>query len=110
MIAKTEEEIKNLRRAGAALGEILKEVSLLIHPGVSAAELDEAAQKGIEARGCVSAFYGYKQEGSAYPFPAKLCVTLNDEVVHGIPTEETNFKRGRYCDARPWALLQWLLC
>ncbi len=94
MIAKTSEEIENLRTAGRKLAEVLKEVSLLVRPDVSAAELDRAAQKGIEARGCVSAFYGYKQEGSAYPFPATLCVTINDEVVHGIPTEQKILKEG----------------
>lgn len=94
MIAKTEEEIKNLRMAGRMLTEVLGEVIALVRPGVSAAELDRAAQKGIEARSCISAFYGYKQDGSVYPFPATLCVTINDEVVHGIPTEEKILKEG----------------
>lgn len=94
MIAKTREEIEGLRTAGRHLSEVLREVAALVSPGVSAATLDLAAQKSIEKRGAVSAFFGYKPTDAAYPYPATLCVCINDEVVHGIPTEDKVLKEG----------------
>ncbi|MBC7836879.1 type I methionyl aminopeptidase [Acetobacteraceae bacterium] len=94
MIAKTKEEIENLRTSGRMLAEVLKEVALLVKPGVTTATLDLAAQAGIESRGCKSAFFGYTPEGAPHPYPATLCVTVNDEVVHGIPSESRLLKEG----------------
>jgi methionyl aminopeptidase len=86
MIAKTEDEIKNLRKAGKILAGVLADVAKLVKPGVSTAELDLAAEHAIRARGALPAFLGYKPDGAAYPYPATLCVAINDEVVHGIPS------------------------
>ena len=94
MIAKTEEQIQHLRTAGKALAEVLREIATLVAPGVSTAELDLAAQKAIEAHGAVSAFFGYKPEGAKTAFPATLCVSINEEVVHGIPSETRILKEG----------------
>jgi methionyl aminopeptidase len=94
MIVKTEEELINLRASGKALAEVLREISKLVKPGVTAASLDLAAEDEIRKRGCVPAFLGYKPDGAAFPYPATLCVTLNDEVVHGIPTEDTILQEG----------------
>ncbi len=88
MIAKTEEEIKNLRVAGQILAGVLDDLQKLAKDGVSAAELDLAAEHAIRARGGVPAFLGYKPEGQEHPYPATLCVSLNDEVVHGLPHAE----------------------
>ncbi len=94
MIAKTPEDFENLRMAGKMLGEVLKELSLLVKPGVTGAALDLAAEEGIRSRGCKPAFLGYKPSGASYPFPATLCLSINDEVVHGIPTEDKVLKEG----------------
>jgi methionyl aminopeptidase len=94
MIAKTQEEIQNLRTAGKILAQALREVSRLVKPSVSTAALDLAAEKYIRDNGCVPAFLNYSQEGSAYPFPAALCVSIDDEVVHGIPREDRIIKKG----------------
>src|SRR6202142_4136229 len=94
MIAKTEEEIKNLRTAGTILAGVLADVAKLVKPGVSTAELDLAAEHTIRARGALPAFLGYKPEGAAYPYPATLCVAINDEVVHGIPSVTKILKEG----------------
>ncbi len=88
MIAKTSQEIAGLRAAGKALAHCLRETARLVKPGVTTAALDLAAEKLIRAAGAVPAFLNYKQEGSLYPFPAALCVSINEEVVHGIPSEE----------------------
>lgn len=83
-----------MRAAGKLLSEALKETAKLVRPGVTTAELDLAAEKFIRDRGATPAFLNYKQEGSAYPFPAVLCVSIDDEVVHGIPSEDRVIKEG----------------
>lgn len=93
MIAKTVEEIANLRISGRILAEVLKETAALVQPGVTTAQLDIAADEGIRRRGGVPAFLNYKG-GSSYPFPAALCVSVNDQVVHGIPSEEKVLQEG----------------
>lgn len=94
MIAKTQDEIHNLRAAGKILAEVLRELEKMVKPGISTAELDLAAEKLIRERGAVPAFLGYKPDGASYPFPATLCVGVNDEVVHGIPSEEKILNEG----------------
>ncbi len=87
MIVKTTEEIENLRKSGKILADALRLVATMVKPGVTTAALDLAAEKYIRDQGGEPAFLNYSQEGSAYPFPAALCVSINDEVVHGIPSE-----------------------
>lgn len=87
MIAKTEHEIETLRTAGRFLAEVLGELSQMVEPGITTASLDLAAEKAIRSRGCVPAFLGYRPEGAEVPFPAVLCISINEEIVHGIPLE-----------------------
>ncbi len=94
MIAKTKSEIENLRKAGELLSEVLHAVAAITKPGVSTAELDIAAEKMIRERGCVPAFLNYDPGDAAYPYPAALCVSIDDEVVHGIPSEKRIIKNG----------------
>lgn len=94
MIAKTTEEINGVRAAGKALAEVLSDLERMVAPGVTAAELDLKAEEEIRRRGAVPAFLGYRQDDSVYPFPATLCVSINDEVVHGIPTEDKVLQEG----------------
>ncbi|OGC86795.1 type I methionyl aminopeptidase [Candidatus Adlerbacteria bacterium RIFCSPLOWO2_01_FULL_54_21b] len=88
MIATTEEEIKALRSAGKILAGVLADVEVLATDAVSTAELDLAAEHSIRARGAVPSFLNYQPDGASYPYPAALCVSINDEVVHGIPNEK----------------------
>jgi methionyl aminopeptidase len=85
---KTEKEIEILREGGKRLATILQEVASLVAPGVSTDFLNTKAQEFIEAGGDKSAFLNYQPKGAARPFPASLCVSINDEVVHGIPNEK----------------------
>lgn len=84
---KTKEEIEILREGGRRLAVVLKKVGEAVKPGISTAELDELAHKLITDGGDTSAFLNYKPEGARRPYPASLCVSINDEVVHGIPNE-----------------------
>lgn len=94
MIAKSTEDIENLRKAGKILAAALQHVATLVRPGVSTAALDLAAEKYIRDAGALPAFLNYMPEGASSAFPAVLCVSINDEVVHGIPSEERIIAQG----------------
>lgn len=85
MIATKQEEIQNLRKAGKILASALRELEDMIRPGVSTAELDMAAEQHIVREGARPSFLRYQPEGASSPYPAALCVSINDAVVHGIP-------------------------
>ena len=85
---KTKEDIKNLRIGGQKLASIVEETALNIKPGISTQELDKIAGKLIELHGGRSSFLNYTPVGADRPYPANICVSVNNEIVHGIPTEE----------------------
>lgn len=85
IIIKTKEEIEILREGGKRLASVLFKVRDMVAPGVSTKELDDYAFKLIQELGDIPAFLNYQPEGATTPFPASLCVSVNDEVVHGIP-------------------------
>ncbi|MCF7833685.1 MAG: type I methionyl aminopeptidase [Candidatus Pacebacteria bacterium] len=94
IIIKTSEEIKRLREGGKRLSEVLHKVKEKVAPGVTAKELDDYAFQLIKEMGDRPAFLNYKPSGAKKPFPASLCVSVNSEVVHGIPKNETVLKEG----------------
>ncbi len=88
MIAKTETQKTQLVEAGRRLGVVLESLASLVAPGVSTATLEKESVRLITEGGDVPAFLDYTPEGAKRPYPASLCVSVNDEVVHGIPNEE----------------------
>lgn len=84
---KTPEEIEIMREGGKRHAFILKKLSAMVAPGVSTKELDDEAARLIAEGGDTAAFLGYKPYGAKRPYPASLCVSVNDAVVHGIPNE-----------------------
>jgi methionyl aminopeptidase len=76
---KTPEQIALMRRAGIVVGETLQLVRASVRPGLTTGELDALAEDHIRSRGATPSFKGY------HGFPGSLCVSVNDEVVHGIP-------------------------
>ena len=70
------------------MAEVVEQVKVAVRPGVSARELDTIAEKAIREGGDEPAFLGYTPSDAPRPFPATLCVSVNDEVVHGIPNEK----------------------
>ena len=94
IIIKTPEEIKILREGGRRLATVLYKVRDMVAPGVSTYELDKYAEKLIRDMGDKPAFLNYRPEGTRIPFPATLCVSVNDEVVHGIPSKKRILKEG----------------
>ena len=94
IIIKTKEEIEILREGGKHLATVLYKVKDMVAPGVSTKDLDLYAEKIIRELGDVPAFLNYRPTGARTPFPASLCVSVNDEVVHGIPNKKRILKEG----------------
>jgi methionyl aminopeptidase len=84
---KSRKEIEKMRVAGRIVAEVLALVESELRPGVSTAHLDRLAERHIRSAGAVPSFKGYGHRSN--PFPASLCISLDDEVVHGIPGERT---------------------
>jgi methionyl aminopeptidase len=91
---KTQDEIATLREAGKLHARILDDLAKMVKPGVSTKELDDYARKETEAAGDTPAFLNYRPEGASRPFPASVCISINDEVVHGIPSADRILKEG----------------
>lgn len=84
---KSKEEIEILKEGGRIHAAILDELKGLVAPGVSTLILEEEALRLINQHGVKAAFLGYTPAGAKRPYPAALCVSINDEIVHGIPNE-----------------------
>lgn len=85
---KTKEEIEVLREGGKRLAHILEQVAREVRPGVTTSELDELGHRLMVSAGDTPAFLNYTPSGSKRPYPASLCICVNDEIVHGIPNED----------------------
>jgi methionyl aminopeptidase len=94
VLLKTEEDIKILKEAGRRLSRILSEIKKAVKPGVSAKFLDDLAFKLAKEKGDTPAFLCYKADKSSKPYPSSLCVSINDEIVHGLPISEKVLKEG----------------
>jgi methionyl aminopeptidase len=81
-------EIEKMRRAGRVVAEVLAGMRQWVAPGVTTAELNERAEEVIRRHDAIPSFKGYPP-GSAHPFPAAICASINDELVHGIPGPRT---------------------
>jgi methionyl aminopeptidase len=84
---KTEKEIESLRKGGMILARILDELSLLVAPGVSTEYLNDEALEKMERYSVKPVLLGYHPEFASRPYPAAICTSINDVVVHGIPNE-----------------------
>jgi methionyl aminopeptidase len=86
---KSRAEIERMRRAGRVVAEVLDKIEAELRPGVSTADLDEMAEAHILASGAVPSFKGYPGINPKRPFPASVCISIDDEIVHGIPGQRT---------------------
>jgi methionyl aminopeptidase len=80
IVCRSSEELKRMREAGRLVGEVLTELAAQVAPGVTTADLDELAERRIRRAGAVPAFKGY------HGYPATICASVNEEVIHGIPS------------------------
>lgn len=88
IIRKSPEELQKMRRSGRILAETIDEVLEAVAPGVTTADLNAVAERRIRAEGAVPSFLGYKG------FTASICASLNDEIVHGIPSRKRVLAEG----------------
>lgn len=94
MTIRTARERDILRTCGATLAAITKELVSSVRPGMTTIELDRIAEKRIWEAGGSAVFKGYRTEPKDPPYPACICVSINHEVVHGIPREERILRDG----------------
>ena len=80
IVCRSAAELKRLRAANQLVGQVLQLLRKAVVPGVTTAELDAIAEREIRAGGAVPAFKGYKG------YPATICASVNEQVVHGIPS------------------------
>jgi len=85
---KSDKEIELMQEAGKVLAKVLKELENYIKPGISTLEIDKKCYELIKGYGCKPSFLNYNG------FPASICVSVNNEVVHGIPDKEHILKEG----------------
>jgi methionyl aminopeptidase len=90
---KTEDEIELMRRANQLVGKTLGELAKHIKPGVTTLQLDKIAEEFIRDNGAVPTFKGFPNPYGG-PFPASICTSVNDAVVHGVPNEQTVLQDG----------------
>ena len=91
---KSPQEVEIMRTANRIVSEILAELREVIRPGISTGEIDRISSDWIKKKGVRSAFKGYQMRNGTVPFPATICISLNDEVVHGIPSAQRILKEG----------------
>ena len=87
---KTPAELQKMREAGRVNAEILAATRELLQPGVTTADLNAAAEEVLRKHGCTSPFKGYGHP----PFPASVTISINDELVHGIPNKKRKLREG----------------
>jgi methionyl aminopeptidase len=80
IICRSTAELEKMREAGRLVGEVLTDLTARVAPGVTTAELDEIAEERIRQAGAIPAFKGY------HGYPATICASINEEVIHGIPS------------------------
>lgn len=85
---KSEKEIELMRESGQILAHVLEELSAYVQPGRSTLEVDKKCHEIIKGYGCIPSFLNYNG------FPASICISVNDEVVHGIPAKDRIIKDG----------------
>jgi len=93
---KSEREIGLMRVSGAIVGQVLDLIGSEIKAGMSTLELDEIAEAYIRDQGAVPSFLNYAPKGDpdVIPYPATLCVSINEEVVHGVPSDKKVIREG----------------
>ncbi|HWH56631.1 MAG TPA: type I methionyl aminopeptidase [Terriglobales bacterium] len=88
VVCKSQSEIDKMRRSGHIVRQVLDELRAMVAPGVSTMDLEKLAERRIKESGAKPAFKGY------YGYPCVLCTSINDEIVHGIPSTKRVLKTG----------------
>lgn len=87
IVLKSAREIELMRAAGRLVCQVLDELQKMVCPGVTTAQLNETASQLIRAAGATALFLGVKNPQARFPFPASICSSVNDAIVHGVPND-----------------------
>lgn len=91
---KTPTEIETLKEAGAILGTMLREIAAALKPGMSTMDVDDIAMELVDKYKVEPVLLGYHPEFADTPYPAAICVSVNDCVQHGVPSDDLILKEG----------------
>ena len=91
---RSRREIELIRKAGAVVADVLSKLQEVVEPGVTTARLDSIASQITAQAGAVALFKGVRSPYARVPFPACVCASMNEQVVHGIPSETVMLKDG----------------
>ncbi len=84
-LSKSNEQIKTMAKGGAILAGVIRDLEKAVRPGITTKQLDDVAYKLITEAGCKPAFLHYKPYGAKKAYPATLCASINQTIVHGLP-------------------------
>lgn len=106
IVIKSEREIALMRRAGQIVAKVLEAIRERVRPGITTGELDELAERIIRAEGAIPSFKGYDGGSDRPPFPATICASVDNEVVHGIPSRQRVLEEGQILSVDVGAIYQ----
>jgi methionyl aminopeptidase len=106
IVIKSEREIALMRRAGQIVAKVLEAIREQVRPGITTGELDELAERIIRAEGGIPSFKGYDGGSDRPPFPATICASVDNEVVHGIPSHQRVLEEGQILSVDVGAIYQ----
>ena len=87
IIIKSDDEVKIMREAGQIVGQTLQQIREMVKPGINLLEIESFVEEEFKRRGAVETFRNYKPGPQFPPYPSNVCASVNDELVHGIPTD-----------------------
>ena len=94
VIIKTREEIEGIRRSSRIVAEVLEVLRGFVRPGITTWALNRKAEEVIKKRHARPAFKGYKPSFNSEAYPAAICASVNEEVVHGLPSKRRVLREG----------------
>jgi methionyl aminopeptidase len=94
IVRRNSKELERMRRSGLLVYEILQNLAKMVNEGVTTQDLEVAAEKMVNDAGAKPAFKGYYTQSAGSKFPFVLCTSVNDEIVHGMPSSKRALKKG----------------
>ena len=94
IIRKNAAELERMRRSGLLVWQILQDLAKMVQEGVATSDLEAAAEKMVKDAGARPAFKGYYTQAAGSKYPFVLCTSVNDEIVHGMPSPKRKLKKG----------------
>jgi methionyl aminopeptidase len=94
IIRKNSKELEQMRRSGLLVYQILQQLEKMVEEGVTTQELEAAAERMMNDAGAKPAFKGYYTQAAGSKYPYVLCTSVNEQIVHGMPSSRTKLKKG----------------